>query len=153
MASRIGVLADMVREEIVMRHPRTGGEGGFLVVITALEEVEAIASDQVNKAVFLGDATRPHVRSEVLEGLRLADSAEGVASNRFDEVHDFEGNSTIRVNPEAEVLSEFVLEEDPPIRAGLPTQGRIRPSATRVNGTCLRSRVRSGGHEGDAERS
>lgn len=130
-----------------------GGKSGFLVVITALEEVEAIASDQVNKAVFLGDATRPHVRSKVFEGLRLADSAEGVASNRFDEVHDLEGNSTIRVNPEAEVFSEFDLKEDPPIRASLPTQGRIRPSATRVNGARLRSRARSGGHGGDVERS
>jgi len=52
---------------VVTRHPRAGGQPVVLVVVAALEEIDAVGSDQVDQTVFLSDPTRPYARPEVLQ--------------------------------------------------------------------------------------
>ena len=61
--------------------------------------------------MFLRDSTRPDVGSEVLDGLGLADAAEWIAHDRFDELEKPEGDPSISLNPELEVFPELVLED------------------------------------------
>lgn len=91
--------------------PRETIRRGRSVVVSALKEVESIVTHQVDEAMLLGDSTRPDVGTEVPDRLGLADTREGVTADGFDEVHDLQGHTTIRLNPKPQVFAELVLED------------------------------------------
>lgn len=45
----------------------------FSVVIPSLEEIDAIVRDEVDDPVLLSQASRPDIRAQMPEGLRLAE--------------------------------------------------------------------------------
>ena len=84
------------------------------VVIPGLEEIDAIVRDEVDHAVLLGQASRPDVRAQMPEGLRLAEPGERVRHDRFDERGDLESDTSVVFDPVPEVFSELVLKNAVP---------------------------------------
>ena len=83
-------------------------------MIPSLEEVDAIVRDEVDHPVLLGQASRPDVRAQMPEGLRLAEPSEWVSYDRFDERGDLESDTPIVFDPVSKVFSELVLKNAVP---------------------------------------
>jgi hypothetical protein len=86
----------------------------FLVVIPSLEEIDAIVRDEVDHPVFLGQASRPDVRTQMPEGLRLAEPGERVRHDRFDERGDLQSDTSVVFDPVPKVFPELVLKDAVP---------------------------------------
>ena len=80
------------------------------IMIPGLEEVDTVVADEVNEAVFLGETARPDTGGEILERFRLADAAEGIAHDRFDQVEGAQGHLSVGFDPVVQVVTEFRLE-------------------------------------------
>jgi len=79
-------------------------------VVPCLEEVDELMAHSVNEAVPGCDPPGPDVGSEVLQGLRLPNSAERVPPDSLHQVEDSEGNLPIRGDPVLQVLHAFLLD-------------------------------------------
>lgn len=49
------------------------------IMIPRLQEIDTVVADEVDQAVFLGEAAGPDAGGEIFEGFRLTDAGEGVA--------------------------------------------------------------------------
>ena len=76
-------------------------------MVPRLEEVDTIATDKVNDAVFLRQTARPGARREVLQGLWFTDALEGIANDRLDKVKGAERDPSIRFDPVPQVFAEL----------------------------------------------
>jgi hypothetical protein len=79
-------------------------------MITALQKIDAVCADFVNKPVFLGDSPGPSPSERVFQWLGLADSLKGIAQHGFDELQNTRGNVSIGFHPETQVLPELGME-------------------------------------------
>ena len=94
-------------------------------MISGLEKIDPFIPDQINEAVFLGDASGPNAGGEVFEGFGFSDALERIAEDRFHEIQDAKGGLALRFDPVAQVFPKFRLEYG----GARPTpQGRPRPS-------------------------
>ena len=84
------------------------------VVVAGLEKLDAVSEDFVNEAIRLVDPTRPHVASEVFERFWLANTGEGISQHCLDQIQDAQGSLAIGVDPVAEILEAFVLQDRGP---------------------------------------
>src|SRR5438128_2346428 len=87
-------------------------------MITRLKEVNAIALDQVDKPMLLGDSARPGVRQVLPQPLRLADACKWLAQHGLDQLQNAHCHRPIVRHPMAEVATELRVED------GLPGPGR-----------------------------
>src|SRR5437764_358906 len=103
------------------------------VMVPRLEEVDTIATDKVDDAVFLRQTARPGARREVLQGLWFTDALEGIANDRLDKVKGEERDPSIRFDPVPQVLAELRVKNRfalAPSRWSVPgANGRRRPTA------------------------
>lgn len=83
-------------------------------MVAGLEEVDAIVSDKVDKSVFLGQTAGPDVGAEVPKRLRFPEPRERVGHDGFDEGEDFEGDSSVILDPVTKVFAELVLKDAVP---------------------------------------
>ena len=61
---------------------------GGSVVVSALQEIDAIVAHEVDDAVLLRESPRPGVSCEMAQRLRFADPAKRVSHDIFDENED-----------------------------------------------------------------
>ena len=124
-------------------------------MVAGLEKLDAVSEDLVDKAVRLVDPARPDVAAEVFERFRLANAGEGISQNRLDQIEDAERSLAIGVDPVAEILEAFVLQDCGPGALGPPAQdasdnpssrrserrsvGLVRPRRPRVNAASNRT--------------
>ena len=69
------------------------------VVIAALQELDSVGLDQIDTAMFLGDAPGPDIGAEVFQGLGLADAVEGVAQNGLNQIQQSLCGTAVRLDP------------------------------------------------------
>jgi hypothetical protein len=62
------------------------GSSPHSIVVAGLEKLDTVLEDFVDESVGLIDPARPHVATEILERLRLAETLEGVAQHGLHEV-------------------------------------------------------------------
>jgi hypothetical protein len=86
-------------------------------MVPALQEINAFLGNEVNHPVFLGDATRPHSRSEVFESLRLSNSFDWISERCLNKIQHFDRNPSVRFHPIPQVLQKFRL------KYGFPANG------------------------------
>jgi hypothetical protein len=79
-------------------------------MVPPLQEVDAVLPDQVDDAVFGGQAAAPHVGPQVLQRFGLADASERVTHHGFDDVERPSGSLGIGRDPPREILAELILE-------------------------------------------
>jgi hypothetical protein len=60
--------------------------------------------------MFIGNPARPSFTMIVLQGLRLADAAEWVSHDIFDELHDPECDPGLTVDPEFEIAAKSLAQ-------------------------------------------
>ena len=122
-------------------------------MVSALEEVDPIVAHQIDESVLLSDSARPQIRAKVPDRLGLSDSLEGVSGDPLHQVHDFECDTPIGVDPETQIFPELILEEGCPGRSGVPIRGQ--PAISRIRGSPGRrnSQELAGGPEVGAARS
>jgi len=64
----------------------TGREPWLASVMKAcLQEVHAVAADEINQPVFACDASRPDIRADLLEVLGFADAGKGIPHHCLDQ--------------------------------------------------------------------
>jgi len=61
------------------------------VVVSGLEEVDAVLTDKVDDTVFLGKPARPHARSDIFERFRFTNPLKGVAQDGFYQIKGSQG--------------------------------------------------------------
>ena len=76
--------------------------------------MDPLIQDEINEPVFTRYSPRPEVGTEVTEQLGFADSLERRAHNCFDEAEDSQRGLSIRLDPPAEVLETFLLNNEKP---------------------------------------
>ena len=69
------------------------------VVVAALQELDSVGLDQIDTAMFLGDAPGPDIGAEVFQRFGLADAVEGVAQNGLNQIQQSLCGSAVRINP------------------------------------------------------
>src|SRR5574337_2081297 len=84
------------------------------VVVSPLQEFDPVGLDQVDTSMLLGDAPQPDVGAEVPQRLGLADTLERFAQHGFDEIEHALCRSTICLDPMAQVVDEFRVEDREP---------------------------------------
>lgn len=80
------------------------------IMISGLEEIDAVVADEVNEAVFLGEAAGTDAGGKILERFRFADTAEGIAYDGLDKIEGTQRHLAVGLDPVAEVVVEFRLE-------------------------------------------
>ena len=124
-------------------------------MVAGLEKLDAVSEDLVDEAVRLVDPARPNMASKVFERFWLANAGEGISQNRLDQIQDAERRLAIGVDPVAEILEAFVLQDRGPGALGPPAQdasdnpssrrsarrsvGLVRPRRPRVNAASNRT--------------
>src|SRR5436305_1227048 len=88
---------------------RAGGTNSS-VVIAGLKELDSILRHKVNQPMLLGKAPRPRSSSQILQRLRLPDSRERIAKDRFDKIESTKRHLPVVGNPEAKVFPKFRME-------------------------------------------
>lgn len=53
-------------------------------MISGLEKVDPVVPNEVDEAMFLGQAARPGSREQMFQGLRFPDAGEGLSKDRFE---------------------------------------------------------------------
>ena len=83
-------------------------------MVTGLEEVDLVATYEVDNSVLLGKPARPRAGWEELERFRLADAGERIAEHGFHDGENSEGDLSVVLDPKPEVLPELELEDRDP---------------------------------------
>ncbi len=97
-------------------------------MVPGLEEVDAFVSDQIDDAVLLRQAPRPHVGAEIFDGFGLADSLKGISAHRLDEIEAAQRGLPVGRDPVSQVFEELLLEN----RYSLPLTGAPGQGPTRA---------------------
>ncbi len=124
-------------------------------MVAGLEKLDAVSEDLVDEAVRLVDPARPNMASKVFERFWFANAGEGISQNRLDQIQDAECSLAIGVDPVAEILEAFVLQDRGPDAPGSLFQdastnpssrrserrsvGLVRPRRPRVNAASNRT--------------
>jgi hypothetical protein len=75
-----------------------------LVVIPALDQVDAASVDSIDQAMFLRDPARPRV--DRFQPLRLAKPGARVARDALEQFQDLGPHTRLRLNPKLEIFEE-----------------------------------------------
>lgn len=76
-------------------------------MITRLEKVDLSFLHPVDNSVFLVDTTRPSIRVEMFQRLRLAWPIKCISHGGFNQTKHFESESAICLNPVFEILEKL----------------------------------------------
>ena len=107
---------------------KTSGRGrARSVMVSGLEEFDAGLGNLIDQAVLLGDAARPAAGESISKWLGLARTVKRVAQCRFDQIEGFDGDVTVRPDPELQIRTEFGMKNGCPFM--LPIH-RESPAAT-----------------------
>jgi hypothetical protein len=78
-------------------------------VISALQEVDSIVSDQVHDPMLLGQPARPEIRSEMPQWLWLPDADERIADDRLDQLQQTQRGAPVGLDPMVQIVAELGL--------------------------------------------
>ncbi len=78
-------------------------------MVSRHEQIHDIVVHAIYESIFLGDASRPEVRTQMTERLGLSKSREGIPQRRLDQVEQPERRFPVRLDPIAKVLETFRL--------------------------------------------
>lgn len=68
-------------------------------MISGLDKIDPLIPDQINEAMFLGDASGPETGGEMFEGFGFADAFKRVAEDRFHDFQDAQGRLALCIDP------------------------------------------------------
>ena len=91
----------------------------ILIVVSSLEEIDGHVRDAIHQTVFLRDTPRPAPGKHIFQGFGLSGTFEWVSHDCIDQVEHSNGNVTLALHPEAEVLQELRLKYGDPFRLSL----------------------------------
>ena len=80
-------------------------------MITGLEEIDPVVTDEINKTVFLGETAGPDAGGKEFKRFGLANAGEGVTHDRLDQVEGPERHLPVGFNPVAQIVQELRLED------------------------------------------
>lgn len=83
----------------------------LLIMIPTLEKIDPVIADEVDNAMFLGEAAGPDAGGEILEGFGFADAGEGIAHDGLYQVEGAERHLAVSLDPVAQVVTELRLED------------------------------------------
>jgi hypothetical protein len=98
-----------------------------LVVIAAHKEIDPIIPHEIHEPMLLCDSARPNMRAHVAQRLRLSDAAERIAHDGIHEVQDTQRDTAVRLDPEPQIVTEFILESRNALRSALSPSARTQP--------------------------
>ena len=78
---------------------RAGQVGVDSVVVATLQKLDSVGLDQIDTAMFLGDAPGPDIGAEIFQGFGLTDAVEGVAQNGLNQIQQSLCGTAVRLNP------------------------------------------------------
>ncbi len=81
------------------------------IVVTGLEEIDAIGRHPIHHPVLMGQSTRPYARGKIFERFRLSYSRKGIPRDRLDEVESPKCYLSVSLDPVAKILDEFRVED------------------------------------------
>ncbi len=110
-------------------------EPTWSVMVPSVRKVDGALPDDVEKAVFLGEAARPEARAEILQMLGFADAAEWFSQHGLDKRHETQGNAPVGFDPEAQILAKLCLEDRYRSFCHLGTVVASRPNSLRSDST------------------
>lgn len=111
------------------------------VVISRLDEMHLVLSDEVHDAMLLSQATGPGSAGEVLQGFRLSQTLERVSQDVLYDVERPERDLPVIRHPEPEVFPKLVVENRETLRPGRLSsfrqdRGRVAASPPTATGSC-----------------
>jgi hypothetical protein len=80
-------------------------------MIPGLEKVDPVVRDEVDHAMFLGQASRPGAGKDMFQGLGLPDPREWLSQNRLDELEQAQGDLSIVLDPELQILTKLRMKD------------------------------------------
>jgi len=80
-------------------------------MIHGLEEIDAVVTDKINDAVFLGQPSGPDSWGKIFESFGFGDSSKRILYYGFDQGENTERDLAIGLDPMFEILDEFKLED------------------------------------------
>jgi len=83
---------------------------GLSIMVARLKKIDSVATHQAHQPVLLRDPARPSSFQKMLERLGLANPGEWLTQHGLDQIQHPQGNLAIGLNPVAEVLAEFRVE-------------------------------------------
>lgn len=79
-------------------------------MISRLQEIDSVATNQIDEPVFLREAPRPDPLGEVFQRLGLSNPFKRAAHDRFDQIEDPQCHPPIHVDPEPQVVEKFRMK-------------------------------------------
>jgi hypothetical protein len=79
-------------------------------MIAGLNELDSIFGHDVDQPMLLRESSGPRSGSQILQRLRLPNSREWIAKDRFDEIERTKRDLPFIRNPEAKVFPKFGME-------------------------------------------
>ena len=76
-------------------------------MVSGLKKMDLCVTHEIHYPVFLSQSSGPGIRCQIFQGFRLSRSTEGITQDVFDQSQRAKGNSTIGLNPIAQVFSEL----------------------------------------------
>lgn len=70
-------------------------------MIAALNEINSVITDHIDKPMLLGKPSRPHARAKIFEWFRLPQTSERIAQDCLNQIEYLERNTLIRFHPES----------------------------------------------------
>jgi hypothetical protein len=93
-------------------------------MVTALQEVNSVLFNEVDQTMLLGDPSRPHSGAQIFERFRFAEALKGFSKNLADKTKSLEGNLSIGLDPESQILDELRLRNCEPFSSRAVTLHR-----------------------------
>ena len=89
------------------------------IVVSSQEEVYSLRGDTIDQPMLLCDAARPAPRKSEFQGFRFPGTVKGIADDGLNQIEDPDGDVTLVLDPETQVLNELRLECGGPFRFAL----------------------------------
>ena len=84
------------------------------VVVTGLQEFNAILEHFVHQTIRFIDPTRPHIAADVFQRFRLANPFDGIPQHRLHQIEHTQRGFPIRIHPIPQIVQAFVLNDGVP---------------------------------------
>lgn len=81
-----------------------------LIMVSCLEEINAVIAHQVDDAMLLREAPGPYAGSEVFKRLGPSDAPKGVPHDSLYDIQRTQGDLAVRFHPVPQVISELRMK-------------------------------------------